>query len=198
MLLAGTNHPERCNSVKTFLCGVLDNESTVSSRRALDTLIADVRTATTRTVDIAYHANPDGTEDSATVGTVDVVTDNRDIERLYRAAGRKFRDGFAKTYWRHLLNQDMEPLDAKILVAALSLDQTTVDNVELAAENLVQTWFNTHGDAISGLSEDQQQKYAAVRALARVPEPINIALPEVITMPSKEKTYTTLVLGRER
>jgi len=52
-----------------------------------------------------------------------------------------------------------------------------VDKVEAESADRVRQWLDTHGDAISALSEDKKAKYAEGRAMAREPELVHPGLP---------------------
>lgn len=162
-----------------FLAGALDAErSRLEADGALDALIHDVETATVLVTDVALHSSR-----APTTTTVDLDIDAGDLDRLFKGASRRLRDGLATTYWSHRVTaHDDDPYDAKILTAALSRDARAVDKAEHEAEQRVRQWLDTYGDAIATLSEDKKAQYARVRAMAQQPEQVNPGLPSAITM----------------
>ncbi|MEJ7655640.1 MAG: DEAD/DEAH box helicase family protein [Thermoleophilaceae bacterium] len=166
-----------------FLISVIESERRrLEADGALAPLISDTGTAIVALTEVDIHA-----DDEATTTTVALPTDIGDVDRLYKGASRKFRDGLRDTYWGHRVTHDGDdPDDAKILTVSLSRDSSVVDKVELEAALRVQQWLSTYGDAISALSEDKKAKYAEVRAMAQQPERVRPGLPTVITMPAED------------
>jgi type III restriction enzyme len=154
-----------------FLVSVLEAErARLQASGALDPLIADTQTAIVAVMDVAAGGQ--------TISTETYATDIADVNRLFAAARRRFRDGLADKYWGHRVTVvDEDPYGAKVLTIAMSSDAPTVEKVEMEAAGRVRQWFDTHGDAISALSEDKKAKYAEVRAMAREPELVNPGLP---------------------
>ena len=139
------------------------------------------------TVSLAGGENQEAEEHAA--------TDARDINTVFRAARRGFRDGLANTYWGWLLdeadtrgNEMLLPDDAKLIVSALASDPTVVEAVEEAAGDLVRRWLSDHSRAISDLPAAARAAYQAVRALARHSERAELILPETITVATDEET----------
>jgi type III restriction enzyme len=125
--------------------------------------------------------------------------DARDINSVFGAAKRGFRDGLAGTYWGWLLDQDLanrqsegddllDPDQAKLIVAALASDATVVQAVEDAAASLVQVWLRDHSRAISELSESRKAAYSAVRQQAANSELSSLILPSSIIATVEEDT----------
>ncbi len=118
------------------------------------------------------------------VTRVEYDTDAADVDRLYAAAKRRFRDGLADKYWAYRVTESNDTsYEAKILTFALSTKPDVVDKVEAEAADRVRQWLDSHGAAIALLSEDKKAKYAEVRAMAREPEQVTPGLPTAVTMP---------------
>jgi type III restriction enzyme len=123
----------------------------------------------------------DGTQVSA---DEQVATDSRDINHVFRAARRGFRDGLATRYWSWLLDKYSDPKskehlgpdDAKLVVSALASDLSVVEAVERAAAELVRRWLKDHARAIGDLSAAAKAAYQAVRQQALDSEESAIAL----------------------
>lgn len=103
-----------------------------------------------------------------------IATDSRDINHVFRAARRGFRDGLAIRYWSWLLEKFEDSKskghlgadDAKIVVAALASDATVVEAVERAAAELVRRWLKDHARSIGDLSAAAKAAYQAIRRQA--------------------------------
>ena len=167
-----------------FLVSVMEAERMrLDSNGTLASLVNDAETAIVSVAEGDVYGSPE----DASVTTVEIETDIGDVDRMFRSASQRFRDGLADTYWGKRITSDGDdPFDAKILTIALSKDPDAVEKVEKEAQARVNQWLSTHGDAISTLSEDKKAKYAEIRSMARDPEVVHPGLPEVITMPSDE------------
>ncbi len=162
-----------------FLVGVLEAErARLDGDGVLAAMIENVQTATVEVMDV----DSDGT---TTVAVEEYDTAAGDLDHVFVSARRKFRDGLADRYWgARVTDHNDEAEDAKALTIALASVSPIVDKVEAEAADRVRQWLDTHGDAISSLSEDKKAKYAEVRAMARAPELVNPGLPTgAITMP---------------
>lgn len=97
--------------------------------------------------------------------------DAKNIDDVFRRATRKLKDGTAETYWGYLVERfpDDDPIEGKITVAALALDERVVRNIEQAAGSLIRDWFEEHGKAISVLPEADRARYARLLAESREP-----------------------------
>lgn len=175
LLLADGILEDAVSAADDYLIGVLNTErQRLDNEGRLTRLVNDVETSTLRIEEVAV-LNP--TEGD--VSEVEVSSDIVDLERLFDASKRQFKDGLSRVYWAHLVSvEDIDPLDAKILVTALSHDSDTVENVEDSATSLVKKWQNTYGNQISNLSDDQRAHYQDVRAMAKAPELIYPRLPK--------------------
>jgi type III restriction enzyme len=159
------------SAADAFLIGVLEAErARLDVDGSLAGLVKDAHTATVEVLEI------EGTKTKVTAEVYD--TDAADIDRLFAAARRKFRDGLADRYWgSRVTDHSDDPLDAKALTVALSTVAAAVEKVESEAADRVRQWLDTYGDSIANLSEDKKAKYAEVRAMARAPEQVSPGLP---------------------
>lgn len=176
---------EAISNAKAYLIGVLEGErARLDADGKLASLVADVETATVGMLETQVHSGV-----AATTGEQTIAISGRDLDVAMAAAGRAFRDGLADDYWAHLVGKGADPFDAKVLVVALSWDQTTRDKVEQDAEARVRQWLTTHGAAIGTRSEDRRARYQQVRAASRKPEKVGLALKNSRTMPREGTTY---------
>lgn len=97
--------------------------------------------------------------------------DAKNVDDIFRRATRALKDGTAEAYWAHLVSrdEDADPVEAKITVAALALTDQVVANVEAAAASLTADWFSAHAKAIAFLTETERDKYARLLAQAKGP-----------------------------
>ncbi len=182
--------PDAIKAADHYLVRAIDAERVrLKDQGDLAAIINDVEVTTIAVDDWAIHS---GSQTEAK--TVDLATDAGDLDRMFAAAKRRFKDGLAERYWGHRVTTKHEdPYDAKALVIALSRDTDTVDKVEAEAASLVKQWLDTYGNQISGLSEDRRARYQEVRAMAKDPEVIHPTMPTgPLTMPSDPElpTYT--------
>lgn len=178
--------PNAIKVADAFLISVMESErERIMADGALAGLLADAETAEVEVMDVS----PDGT---SSISTERFSTDPSDIDRLFSKTRRRFRDGLADKYWGSRVdNNQADPLDAKILTIALSMNQAVIDQVEKSSADRVKQWLDTHGDSIASLSEDKKAKYAEVRAMAREPEIVHPGLPSSpITMSGDESIDT--------
>jgi type III restriction enzyme len=118
--------------------------------------------------------------------------DARDINNVFKAARRGFRDGLSSVYWAWLLDQNehssgddfLLPDDGKLIVAALASDAAVVEAVENAAGELVRRWLKDHARAISQLPAAAKAAYQTVRAQAKESEETTLTLPSAISVGS--------------
>jgi type III restriction enzyme len=165
-----------------FLIGVIEGErKRLEADGSLAARVADAATATYVITEVSLYSDEEPTAGQ----TMDLVSEIGDVDRMFRAASRKFKDGLADTYWGYrVTSHGDDSYDAKILTIALSNDSDVPTKVELEAEGRVGQWLSSYGDNISMLSEDRKAKYAEIRAMARTPEIVAPGLPQAITMPS--------------
>jgi hypothetical protein len=171
--------PDAISVADEYLVAVVETErERLQADGSLAARLADIETITVEVMDLAFG------EATPTVSIETYGTDAADLNRLYAAAKRRLRDGLADRYWGHRVQGGDDPYDAKILTVALASDTGVVNAVEESAGGRVRQWLDTHGDAISMLSEDKKARYAEVRAMARAPEEVRLGLPSgPISMP---------------
>ena len=117
-------------------------------------------------------------EDETTTTVEEHGTDIADVNRLFAAAKRRFRDGLADKFWgARVTKRGDDPYDAKTLTIALASDSDVVEKVENEAAARVKQWLDTYGAQIQLLSDDKKAKYAQVRAMAKRPEDVSVSLP---------------------
>ncbi|MEI6447128.1 MAG: DEAD/DEAH box helicase family protein [Actinomycetes bacterium] len=164
-----------------MLVSVLEAErKRLEADGTLEAAVTEVETAVVSVLEVdVFGQDLDGGEKD-----LHVQTDTGDVDRMFRSAAQRFRDGLADHYWGwRVMNEADDPYDAKILVIALSNDLDAVAKVEAEAQDRVAQWLSSYGNEIAALSEDKKAKYAEIRAMAREPERVNPGLPSVITMP---------------
>ena len=129
-------------------------------------------------------------------GAADVVTESarevsaRNIDDLFRQARRRFGDAAASWYWDSLCaeedeeeaSEQFDPQSAKLVVAAMSMDQSVVDAVHAAAGGLVATFRAEHAARIGELSDDDRNRVYAIFQQSRHPEEISLAFPDDINV----------------
>jgi type III restriction enzyme len=165
-----------------MLAAVLEGErKRLEADGSLKSLVRNVETA----VISVTEADVFGGEIDGDPTELKVATDVGDIDRMFKTACQKFRDGLADHYWGWRVQaQGDDPYEAKILVIALSRDSDVVAKVETEAQARVAQWLSSYGNEISTLSEDKKAKYAQIRSMTREPEVVKPGLPSVITMPA--------------
>jgi type III restriction enzyme len=113
----------------------------------------------------------------------------RDIDSVFRQAGRNFADGLAQAYWNARLDElardgiAENPDEVKIEVAALASDEETCNQVEIEAETMVTDWLRTFNESIRNLSESAQASYVEIRARTRKKELADVIMPVEISSP---------------
>lgn len=97
--------------------------------------------------------------------------DAKNIDDVFKRASRTFKDGTAEAYWSHLVDtdDDEDPIEAKITVAALALSDTAPGNLEIAASSLTNDWLRASQKSIYSLPESMRLRYK--RLQAESPEP---------------------------
>lgn len=128
-------------------------------------------------------------DDEIKTSVESATTHVKNIDDLLRSAGRGLRDGLAKTYWAHLVEQGIDATKAKLTTAALASDPTVVAAVETAAEERVRGWLAEHSRAISSLSEADKAAYHAVRAQARESEVVDLVPTSCVTASADHPTW---------
>jgi superfamily II DNA or RNA helicase len=172
LLVGDSLLPDAISVADAFLVAVIETErERLEADASLTTRVTDIETITVEVMDLTFG------EDTPNVSIETYGTDSGDLNRLFAAAKRRLRDGLAERYWGNRVQCGDDPYDAKTLTIALASDPAVVSTVEESAASRVRQWLDTHGDAISMLSEDKKARYAEVRAMARVPEEVLLGLP---------------------
>lgn len=137
------------------------------------------------------------------VGEDDIVldsstgVDDRNVEDLFRQARRRFGDAAAQWYWNAICNahedagEDVDPIAAKLRVAALAEDHAAVTAVHEAASTLVATLRSQHASEIGKLNEADRDRMYLIFQQSRDPQLIGIILPDDVssTAPKEAARY---------
>jgi hypothetical protein len=113
-----------------------------------------------------------GTIGGDTLTYTDVVerADDRAIQVGFADAKKVFGADIAQSYVDHLAGDDDDSLrDAYVMVSALATAKDVRIKVDREADEIAERWFAEHRVAIKGLSDDRQQAYEDIRALATHP-----------------------------
>lgn len=166
-------------------------------KREAERLGADLEAEVNQLATLEYKTRTVTTFDT---GKADVVAEKardvsaRNIEDLYRQARRKFGDAAAKWYWDVLCAEqededgDADPQRAKLIVAALSQDQSAVDAVQKAAAELIASLRKEHNAQIGEQSDDDRDRIYAIFQQSRKPEQITLTLPDDINVNAPKGT----------
>ncbi|PPI18902.1 hypothetical protein C5D04_00400 [Rathayibacter sp. AY1D2] len=160
--------PGAFSQATLYLNGQLDNEaSKLEAGGELEAKRAEVSSASVFEVLTSL----DGSVIDGERTLVGTRLDAKNIDDVFRRAARNLKDGTAEAYWGYLVdkNEDEDPIEAKITVAALALTNQVVLNIEQAAASLTADWFKSHAKAISMLPEADRERYSRVLAEAREP-----------------------------
>ena len=192
------NDVARLNAFATLLAAEIDKKAMSAARKhivdtltreatrlgtALDERIADLEQLTiqTQTVDLATGAIEKETSC--------IAVNPRNIDDLFRKARRTLGDSAATWYWDELCNDDQtDPDDAKIKVAALADDPSVVAALQAAAQSLITTWRKEHNGAIGELPDAKRSAFYTIWQQAKQPEQVSMLLPNQIT--AGDKTIT--------
>ena len=101
--------------------------------------------------------------------------DDRAIRVAFDAARKAFGADIAQSYVNHLAGPDNEDADddlreAYVRTSALATVAEVRVKVDGEADNLAKSWFEQHRVEIKGLSDERQQEYEIIRALATEPQ----------------------------
>jgi type III restriction enzyme len=113
-----------------------------------------------------------GTIGGETLTYTDVVerADDRAIQVGFADAKKVFGADIAQTYVDHLAGDDDDSLrDAYVMVSALATAKDVRIKVDREADEIAERWFAEHRVAIKSLSDERQQAYEDIRALATHP-----------------------------
>lgn len=121
-------------------------------------------------------------KDGFTYTDFDVNADARAIEDAYQHAARLLTKGLAGAYVSHLVGHDEEDLDlleANIIVASMGRVPEVVIDVEEEADDLARKWLSDTRVARKGLSDERQVEYDRIEGMSTHPERISLTVPKV-------------------
>ena len=107
------------------------------------------------------------------------------INDAYRRASRALSPDLCRSYAEYLAAQDAEAdspedalLEARADIAAFGLVEDLKEYLEVEAEKLAASWFDTYRVQIKSLSEDRQETYRQLKSMSRAPEYLDLAKPK--------------------
>lgn len=155
-----------------YLHGVLDG---LRARYADDLARAVEEIHTVRGATIIGAAGQDIQEDSFTA-----VADDRAIRDAFRQAGRVIAPAVAGTYVDHVTGDgdDDDLRDAHVAVAALATLPATGPELDRAADDLANQWFDAYRVAIKDLPDERQAVYNDIRSLSTDPQRMTLTRPK--------------------
>lgn len=112
----------------------------------------------------------------------EISADPRAIEDSYQYAARLLTKGLASAYVDHLTGPDEEEMDlleANIVVATLGRVNEIIADVEREADKLAREWLTETRVARKGLSDERQAEYARIEGMSTQPERISLTAPKV-------------------
>lgn len=97
--------------------------------------------------------------------------DDRAIRVGFSDAKKVFGAEVAGSYVDHLAEDDDDSLrDAYVMVSALATSKDIRIKVDREADEIAEAWFAKHRVSIKGLTDERQQAYEEIRALATEPQ----------------------------
>lgn len=181
----------RLNALATLLAGTqLDEEAIAVARRHICDTLAREHARIKAPIESMV-----GELEKAEFGsiTVDLVTGSsetetyrsarsaRNVDDLFKKAKRTLGDSSAVWYWNYLCDNDVDPDEAKLTVAALAGDPTVPVALESSAKTLIDTWRKTHNSAIGKLPDAKRAQFYTIWQQSRAAEEISLILPTQIT-----------------
>lgn len=121
-------------------------------------------------------------KDGFSYTSFDMAADTRAIEDAYQFAARLLTKGLAGAYVNHLVGPDEEDLDlleANIIVASLGRVPEIVTAIEAEADALARQWLTDTRVARKGLSDERQVEYDRIEGMSTQPERISLTAPKV-------------------
>jgi type III restriction enzyme len=113
-----------------------------------------------------------------------VAADDRTVDDAFKTATRSFGVAIANGYAKRLAladaSDDEDSFDiqaAKARTAALAMLPTVVEQVELAAEQLITNWFAALHAPIKALSEERRSAYDEIKQQAKEPQLVDVVVP---------------------
>jgi type III restriction enzyme len=113
----------------------------------------------------------------------ELPADARTIDDAFKTATRSFGAALANGYAKRLAvaeSDDEEEIDlytAKARVAALATLPAVIDQIEVAAEKIIASWFSSLHAAIKGLPEERRSAYDEIKRQAADPQLVDIVVP---------------------
>lgn len=174
--------PEAGTEAHRYLHGVLDG---LAARYADDLTEAVKEIHTVRGTTIIATAGQDMKEDSFTA-----VADDRAIRDAFRQAGRVIAPAVAGSYVDHVTGDgdDDDLRDAHVTVAALAALPQTGPELDRAADELANQWFDTYRVAIKDLPDERQAIYNDIRSLSTDPQRMTLTRPKNTLVETMEET----------
>lgn len=160
---------------QSYLCKVLDGRA-VQYNQKVARARQDVLTMTGE--EVRARVGHDG----FTYTAFELSADIRAIEESYQYAARLLTKGLAGTYVDHLVGPDEEEMDlleANIIVASLGRVPEIVADVEHEADELARTWLTETRVARKRLNDDRQTEYDRLEGMSTQPERVSLTAPRV-------------------
>lgn len=135
----------------------------------------------------------------------ELPADARTIDDAFKVATRSFGAALANGYAKRLAvteanDEEVDLFTAKARVAALAIHPAVVDQVEIAAEGIIDSWFSSLHAKIKGLPEERRSAYDEIKRQAAEPQLVDVAVPasriemtyklegeEKVPLPSRER-----------
>ena len=159
---------------QSHLCAVLDGRA-VQYKTKVDQARADVLTMT------GEEARGRVGKEGFSYKSFEVSADPRAIEDSYQHGARLLTKSLAAAYVDHLVGpeEDVDLLEANIIVAALGRVPEIVADVEQEADELARDWLTQTRVARKGLSDERQAEYDRLEGMSTQPERISLTAPKV-------------------
>jgi hypothetical protein len=154
---------------RAYLNAVLDDEARkLAATGELEVLRTSVSEVSIREILVSL----DGTVIDGERTVSGTRFDAKNIDDVFRRAARTLKDGTAEAYWSYLVDadDDEDPVEAKITVAALALSDTAPTNLETAAASLTTDWLRASQKAIYELPESMRLRYKRLQAESPMPQ----------------------------
>ncbi|CAI9411644.1 DEAD/DEAH box helicase [Aestuariimicrobium sp. T2.26MG-19.2B] len=167
--------PNAVTKAQSALCAVLDGRA-VQYKEKVTHARQDVLTMSGE--ELRGRVGKDG----FTYKAFDVAADTRAIEDAYQYAARLLTKGLAGAYVNHLVGPDEEDIDlleANIIVASLGRVPEVVTDVEEEADDLARRWLTQTRVARKGLPDEPQAEYDRIQGMSTHPERISLRAPKV-------------------
>ncbi|MGN7192447.1 DEAD/DEAH box helicase [Curtobacterium sp. SAFR-003] len=157
------------SQARSYLNSVLDDEvRKLATSGELDELRTSVSEVSIREILVSL----DGTVIDGERTVSGTRFDAKNIDDVFKRAARTLKDGTAEAYWSYLVDadEDEDPIEAKITVAALALSDAAPTNLEAAAGSLTNDWLRASQKAIYALPEAMRLRYKRLQAESAAPQ----------------------------